>query len=164
MKSRLSYLYELLRYANIYHSYNFRVTLECSFLAEGAFALYINGLAEDCLYVPTVYWFISNMVRRWWHSPGYYTLPSASFYCWLQVLTLLKKSFSEHTIIYSFNPPYARLSPFVTCSISAFLYITNMNYEPRIDVYFISMNDPYARWYSAFTGQVRRNILGVLLK
>lgn len=185
MKSRLSYLYELLRYSNIYHSYNFQShpARMCSILAEGALCFAKKWPeAEDWLrYVLTVYW---NLYPTWgkddgaWHEgPGYYNLymeVGLHFIVALKKATgidLTEKEFFRNTPYYFVytNPPYARMSPFgdlqhlPPSNITAEYELVNRGEL----LYQLSslMNDPYARWYAETTGSgPGRNILGILLK
>lgn len=185
MKSRLSHLYELLRYSNVYHSYNFQShpARMCSFLAEGALCFAHEWPeAEDWLkYVLTVYW---NLYPTWgkddggWHEgPAYgnlYLSVGLHFITALKNATgidLTEKEFFRNLPYYYIytNPPYARMSPFGDLQ---HLSPGNTSEEYELQnrgelMYQLSslLNDPYARWYSCYIGSgPGKSILGITLK
>jgi hypothetical protein len=185
MKVRLSTLYELLRYNNVYHSYNFQShpARMCSILAEGALC-FANKWpeAEDWLrYVLTVYW---NLYPTWgkddgaWHEgPSYYNLymeVGLHFILALKKATgidFTEKEFFKNTPYYFLytNPPYARMSPFGDLQ-----HLSPSHTTPDYELvnrgelmYQLStlMNDPYARWYAEYNGSgPGKNMMGILLK
>lgn len=184
-KARLSELYHLVRYNNVYHSYNFQShpARMCSFLAEGALCFAHKWPeAKDWLnYVLTVYW---NLYPTWgkddggWHEgPAYgnlYLTVGLHFITLLKNATgidLTEKEFFKNLpyfYIYS-NPPYAKISPFGDIQ-----HLAPSHTSPEYEVenrgellYQLSslMNNPYARKYSEMTGSgPGKNILGVVLK
>ena len=185
MKSRLSELYDLIRYNNIYHSYNFQShpARMASFLAEGALCFADKWPeAEDWLkYVLTVYW---NLYPTWgkddggWHEgPGYgnlYLTVGLHFITALKKATgidLTEKEFFKNLPYYYIytNPPYAKISPYGDLQ---HLPPSNTSAEFELQnrgelLYQLSslMNNPYARWYAEFTGSgPGNNILGVMLQ
>jgi len=185
MKYRLTYMYNHLKYKNIYHSYNFQShpARMSSFLAEGALCFAHEWKeARDWLnYVLTVYW---NLYPTWgkddgaWHEgPSYYNLymtVGLHFILALRKATginLIEKEFYKNTpyyIIYS-NPPYAKHSPFGDVQHQP-PNKTSPEYEliNRGELmYQLStlLSNPYARWYAEYTGSgPGRNIMGILLK